>query len=323
MGFTLTSKFKRVIEDIRLGRIQSGTNAVVAVLDVIDELADVAENKEELLKGIELVQEEAIKARPANVLMTNLLARFSNRVKEKAETASFEELKDVVHRACERARKMLVETVNVVAAIASNIVEKGDVIMTFSYSTIVAKALANAQQKGKAIEVFIAESRPGSEGLKMAEELEAAGIPVTLFVDSATRYFMKNVDKVFIGVEAIAANGAVVSKVGTSCVALAAHEARVTVFALAPTLKLSPRTMFGELVELMEGEAESLLPDLGDLAGYVSARCPLFDVTPPEYIDAIITERGLLAPQAVSFILSELYGWPPHAGKRMSGGGLL
>ena len=35
---------------------------------------------------------------------------------------------------------------------------------------------------------------------------------------------------------------------------------------------------------------------------------PVFDVTPPEYIDAIITEKGIIPPQAAILILMEEYG---------------
>lgn len=58
--------------------------------------------------------------------------------------------------------------------------------------------------------------------------------------------------KVLLGAEAIAANGAVVNKIGTSLIALAAHEARVRVFVAAETYKFSPATVLGELVVIEE-----------------------------------------------------------------------
>jgi len=50
---------------------------------------------------------------------------------------------------------------------------------------------------------------------------------------------------------------------------------------------------------------------LNKLSSRVRTKAPLFDVTPPEYIDAIITEVGLLAPQAIPILIKEVYGWPP------------
>jgi translation initiation factor 2B subunit (eIF-2B alpha/beta/delta family) len=52
------------------------------------------------------------------------------------------------------------------------------------------------------------------------------------------------------GADTVAANGAVINKVGTSLIALAAHEARVRTFVIATTHKFSTETVFGELVKL-------------------------------------------------------------------------
>jgi ribose 1,5-bisphosphate isomerase len=37
-------------------------------------------------------------------------------------------------------------------------------------------------------------------------------------------------------------------------------------------------------------------------------RNPAFDVTPPEYIDLIVTERGIIPPQGAIMIIHELFG---------------
>jgi ribose 1,5-bisphosphate isomerase len=40
----------------------------------------------------------------------------------------------------------------------------------------------------------------------------------------------------------------------------------------------------------------------------VEVKNPSFDVTPPEYIDLIITEKGIIPPQGAIMILQELMG---------------
>jgi hypothetical protein len=43
----------------------------------------------------------------------------------------------------------------------------------------------------------------------------------------------------------------------------------------------------------------------------ISFDLPLMDVTPPQYIDAIVTEVGVTSPQSVPLILWEKHGkWP-------------
>ena len=309
-------KYYKVIEDVKYGRIQSATEATLAVLSAtaryINEIDEVSKVREFLKQFFS----EALEARPTNALLMNIARGVILTVKDALGSGDIVKVRKVFNEYYRTTVKRIKMTNDTIAQMAVNRIESGDRILTYSYSTIVMKALKLAKDEEKEIEIYVPESRPGLEGLNTAKELGNYGIPVVLFVDSAIRYFMKNVNKVFIGAEAIAANGAVISKVGASLVALAAHEARVNVFVLAPTLKFSPETIYGELVELLEKEPESFISTermhkMGlRINDVFNVKVPMFDVTPPEYVDAIITERGLIAPQAVTFMLREIYGWP-------------
>ncbi|MFP3282916.1 MAG: hypothetical protein RXP97_02395, partial [Nitrososphaeria archaeon] len=109
--------------------------------------------------------------------------------------------------------------------------------------------------------------------------------------------------------DAVAANGAVVNKIGTSVVALAAKEARVNFYVAAETYKFSPKTIVGELVPI-EFRDPAEVAGKGWVADHprIEVMNPAFDVTPAEYIDAIITERGVMSPYAAPLILLEEYG---------------
>ena len=65
---------------------------------------------------------------------------------------------------------------------------------------------------------------------------------------------MKQVDKVVVGADSIAANGAVVNKIGTSQIALFAHEARSLFFVAAESYKFHPATVLGELIEIEDDQ---------------------------------------------------------------------
>jgi ribose 1,5-bisphosphate isomerase len=116
-------------------------------------------------------------------------------------------------------------------------------------------------------------------------------------------------DKAIVGADAVAANGAVVNKIGTSMVALAAHESRVLFFVAAETYKFSPETMLGRLVRIEErGVSEVISERELKRMPKVNVRNPAFDVTPPDYIDLIITERGIIPPQAAIMVIQEEFG---------------
>ncbi|MBS3817753.1 MAG: ribose 1,5-bisphosphate isomerase [Candidatus Thermoplasmatota archaeon] len=183
-------------------------------------------------------------------------------------------------------------------------INDGDVILTHCNSSMALGAIKYAWDEGKEISVIATESRPKKQGYITVRELSDHGVPVTLIVDSAVRYKMEEVDKVYVGADTIASNGAVINKIGTSQVALCAHESRVPVSVCAETYKFSRETAFGDLVEIEERDA-SEIADPEEFPG-VQISNPVFDATPSEYIDSIITEEGVISPGGAYRIIKEM-----------------
>ncbi len=299
---------------VQLYRIMGSTEAADYALREALGIIKTAGSIDELRKKLASFAADVIKARPTSALMLNtfrdiLMALTNLEGVEPAEARRL--LAEKVESWIARAR----ESVEKLAEIGARRIPDETRILTHSYSYSVVRTLEKCVAQGKRIEVVVTESRPTGEGLATAETLSSKGIPVTLIVDSAARFIMKDVDLVLMGAEAIAANGAVVNKVGSSLIALAAHEARRRVFIAAGTYKFSVETVFGELVEIPSLPPRAVLsPEEAEKLGDdYKAWFPLMDVTPPEYIDAIITEMGMVAPEAVPLVLRELYGsWPPR-----------
>ncbi|RLE84364.1 MAG: initiation factor 2B [Thermoprotei archaeon] len=308
----LRADYFKIIDDIKHGRIYSSTETVLSGLRLIYEIVRNSKSLEDLSADLTSIVPLLLKARPTSAMLWNCVKDLVSEIVEAGKDGKLENIKEKAFEKEKELEKKIVTLGEITAKMASHRINDGDIILTNSYSTIVLKAFSIALREGKDFKVYVTESRPGSEGFDLAARLAEMGLDVTIFVDSAVRYMIKEVDNVFLSSEAIAANGALVNKVGTSLIALAANEARVRTFALAPTIKFSPETLLGELVVLAEGEPTSILPEKlrSKSMGKVKVRVPLFDVTPPEYIDGIFTEKGLVAPQAVIVILREIYGWP-------------
>lgn len=197
-----------------------------------------------------------------------------------------------------------------IGEIGAKRVSDGDTIMTHCNSSAAISIMAAAHAQGKHINVIATESRPRMQGLLTIKQLDELGIQTSLIVDSAVRYFMKEVDLVVMGADAVTVNGSVINKIGTSQLAMAAHEARKNVIIAAETYKFSPRTLLGELVEIEERDSGEVLSreKLAELPN-VSVRNPAFDVTPREYIDLICTEVGAIPPEMAYVIIKEFLGW--------------
>lgn len=267
------------------------------------------QNSEEFVKELKKAAKVLATARPTAVSAPNavrfLFKRLNTSLKEGKE---LDKLKEFFVQSCEEFIAFSEEATQKIGEIGANRLRDGDMVMTHCHSSNVFSVLKTAFDQGKQFEVYCTETRPRLQGLIMAKQLRDVGISVTVIVDCAARYFMEDFDHAIFGADAIAANGAVVNKIGTSEIALVAHEARVRTMVAAETYKFHPGTMAGELVEIEERSPREVIPALEEYRG-IKIRNPAFDITPSEYIDVIVTEMGVIPPQAAILILTEQYGW--------------
>ena len=197
-----------------------------------------------------------------------------------------------------------------IGQIGSQRIGNGNTIMTHCNSQAAISVIAEAHRSGKNIKVIATESRPRLQGHLTIKQLNELGIETTLIVDSAVRYFIKDVDLVVVGADAVTANGSVINKIGTSQLAMAAHESRTNLIVAAETYKFSPRTLLGEMVEIEERDLGEVI-DSEKLSKmkHVRVKNPAFDVTPSSYIDLICTEAGAISPEMSYIIIRDVLGW--------------
>ncbi len=197
-----------------------------------------------------------------------------------------------------------------IAQFGASHIRDGDTILTHCNSEVALACITVAHRQGKEIEVFATEVRPRNQGLITIRTLNDEGIRTNFIVDSAVRSFINDIDLVIVGADAVTVNGAVVNKIGTAQVAHSAREARVNVIVAAETYKFAPRTILGELIKIEERAGSEVLPDeIARTLPHITVRNPAFDVTPAEYIDMIVTEKGAIPPQMAYVIIRDYLGW--------------
>ncbi len=283
------------------GRIAKA--AAVALRDYVEDLE--AGSIEEFGRLIENAAKLLVNTRPTAVSLPNAVMITSKYTSLDVEDAR----KEIIDNA-ERFIKQADDALQKIGEIGAKRIRDGDVIMTHCNSHAALSIITTAFDQGKEISVIATETRPRRQGLLTSKHLLDHGIPTTFIVDSAVRYYMKEVDTVIVGADAIAVNGALVNKIGTSQLALAAHEARTNFLTAAETYKFSPNTILGEFIEIEERSIDEVL-DKEILAGLpkLNVRNPAFDITPPEYIDLIITDVGAVPPGMAYTIIKEHLGW--------------
>lgn len=255
-------------------------------------------------------------SRPTAVNLFWALDRMENRVSsfENHGSYSWEETQGEIKNALlDEAERIRIEDENACRAMGEyglTLLKPGMGILTHCNAGTIATAkygtclapLYIGQEKGYDFKVFADETRPLLQGARLtAWELNQAGIDTTLICDNMASIVMKNgwIDAVVVGCDRMAANGDGANKIGTSGVAILAHEYGIPFYMFVPTSTIDLNTKTGEdiHIELRKGEEIYKLWYEKDMAPEgVKTYNPAFDVTPAKYITAIVTEKAILYP---------------------------
>jgi ribose 1,5-bisphosphate isomerase len=295
---------KETAGKIRRLEIQGATNiAVSAAKALVRDLLD-AENPAEAARVLDEGALTLVAARDTEPMLRNGLKYIQSHVPP--EWTDREEFREAVERASAEVQGFFKESKTRIVEIGARRVRDGDTILTHCHSSAVTGTLVEAHRQGKRFRVIQTETRPKYQGRITARELVEAGIDTTMIVDSAARHFMKEIDFVVVGSDAITSEGNVINKIGTSQVALAASEARIPFYVVSTLLKFDPVTIGGRYEAIEERDTEEIwdAPPAG-----LKIRNPAFDVTRRDYIHGVITEEGIISPHSILEAVHRHYPW--------------
>jgi methylthioribose-1-phosphate isomerase len=161
--------------------------------------------------------------------------------------------------------------------------------------------VTKAWEKGKLKCVYIDETRPLLQGARLtAWEMKRANIPSTLIVDSIAAVLMKQgkIDAVIVGADRIAMNGDVANKVGTYSIAVLAKHHGIPFYVAVPISTIDFQIKTGNEIPIEVRDGKEVTEVFGKRIAPegVAVYSPAFDVTPDEFITAIVTDQGILHP---------------------------
>ncbi len=299
----------KVVEEIKTMKVRGALNIALTASRTMKSVIEAGEGSaEEIIKKLKSVGEKLKSSRPTAVSLPNSVdyVIYLAESIEGSEPDSYKrELLDAVDNFILDMERSLEE----IAEIGSRMIKDKDVILTHCNSDTVTEILKKAWREGKKFTVYATETRPRWQGHITARELLDAGIPVTLIVDSAACLTMqtKKIDKVFVGADTVCVNGDVVNKIGTSQVALCAKERDIEFIVAVESIKFSPQSMMGSVIEIEERSPAEVWDE--DKPKNLGIYNPAFDVVDAENIDMIITEFGVMPPEAVYQVVKEKFSW--------------
>ncbi len=174
-------------------------------------------------------------------------------------------------------------------------------LATIRYGTALAPIYLG-QARGYSFKVFADETRPLLQGARLtAYELKAAGVDITLICDNMAAFIMAKglVQGVLVGCDRVSAKGDCANKIGTLNLAVLAKHFKIPFYVCAPVSTIDFACPGGENIPIEERPGE-------EISHYwykkpmapegVNIFNPAFDITPPELINAFITEKGIILP---------------------------
>jgi len=268
-------------------------------------LQSAAETRDELLADLQKAHRVLSETRPTAV---NLAWGLDHIIRTAEAAGPVDRIRDAL---VEEAKKMAADDVEINKALGrhgAELFSDNDTVMTHcnagalatvAYGTALGVIRA-ARDGGKNVRVIATETRPVQQGSRLtAFELKHDGFEVSLIPDTAVGYSMANglVDRVVVGADRVLRTGHVFNKIGTYQVATMARQHRIPFYVAAPLSTFDMQSDPGEVVIEMRGDSEvtgtggrKTAPD------DIRVINPAFDMTPPELISGIITEKGVAVP---------------------------
>ncbi|MCL2691685.1 MAG: S-methyl-5-thioribose-1-phosphate isomerase [Candidatus Bathyarchaeota archaeon] len=295
------------VEKIRNLEVKGARNAAIAAIKALQILIQqtTAENKSQLLTEITQAYQLLFNARKTEPLIRNALHYLTQQVQQ----SNIQNVPDLCAILCMSADNFLREldaSRAYAAEIGAQLIQNEMTIFTHCNSSTAIQMLIKAKQAGKNFNVICTETRPAFQGRITACELIKNGIDTTFIVDSATQTFLFKADFIIVGADVITPKGDVVNKIGTSGLAVLAHEAHKPFYIVSELLKFDPITLYKEFEGIEQRDPNEVWKDAPK---GIDIQNPAFDVTPSRYINGLICEKGIISPQNALNVVQQFYPW--------------
>ncbi|GLU10819.1 hypothetical protein SLE2022_276000 [Rubroshorea leprosula] len=254
--------------------------------------------------------------RPLSISMGNAIRFLKSTIAKLPLSMSESEAKATLQADIDRfINEKIILADNVIVKHAVTKIRDGDVLLTYGASSAVEMVLLHAHELGKQFRVVVVDSRPKLEGQLLLRRLVGRGLCCTYTHINAVSYIMHEVTRVFLGASSILSNGTVYSRVGTACVAMAAHAFGVPVLVCCEAYKFHERVQldsicFNELgdpdaISKVHGREEINYLDGSTNSENLQLLNLTYDATPSDYVSIVITDYGMVPPTSVPVIVRE------------------
>ena len=268
----------------------------------------VGTNVDDLEDELDYICEVLGKTRPTAVNLFWAIDRMKRTFqKAKSEGKSISEIKQILIEDAKAIHEEDIESQRLISQFGGELIENDSTVLTHCNAGALATGgvwgtalgvVRGAKVQGKTVSVIADETRPYLQGARLtAWELLQDDIPVTLITDNMSGHLMKKgrVQAVVVGSDRIAANGDVANKIGTYMVAVLARQHGIPFYVAAPLSTVDMNCPTGDDIPIEERDIREIthMKDIQLAPEGIEVNNYAFDVTPNEFVTAIITEKGV------------------------------
>lgn len=311
----------------------SNENIIIAFINTISKFIG-EDDKEKTLRGLNVKIKEASEHLFVCISQQHLISEGRSTITLKAVSEiiihminkhisknlseDFNSIKNSISTLCSDLLHLCEGSKSKISKFFRNAMRTGMSILVHGYSTTLFRAIVDCKNAGININVFVTQCSPEQSGLRMKKELTENGVKCNIILDLSVGYYMKDVDCVVVGSNALCENGGLINRIGTFTLAICAKSFKKPFYVLSECLK------FLKLYPLEQGDIpfnhrlinpDSLIPDhktstntnINDVVEEYSEKDHICDYTPPEFINLLFTDIGIFTPSALSDELIQMF----------------
>ena len=279
-----SEKIKEIKSDQTSGASQIAQNAL-GVLGVFVQTSTTTDCKKFVTEFTELGK-QLFAARPNMAPVQNLVAQVVYEI----NSMEASDLVFVQKFALTKINELIRQSESAVkksAELAATLILDSDIVATCSYSSTIFETFKITKRQGKSFKVFVAESKTADNqfqyGERLATFLESISIPVQVFPDNKISEYVPAANCVFVGADSLLCDGSIVNGTPTYDLAVTAKNSVVPFYSVCETAKTNTLSYLGKHFPLKNG----------------------FDAVPSDLLTGVITEKGILNPDAIVDLIKE------------------
>jgi methylthioribose-1-phosphate isomerase len=272
-------------------------------------LANKANQSGELAAVLNQLCEFLIGVRPTAVNLPWAVNRVKAAILAAGVGNDFAKAAEVAIREADDIKAEDIEMCKAMGAFGAELIKNGDAWLTHCNAGALATAgygtalgvFRAAKEQGKEFSVYVDETRPLLQGSRLtAWELMQEGIDATLICDNMAGSLIRadKVQGVVVGADRISSKGFVANKIGTYSLAVLAKYNGVPFYVAAPTSTFDLSISYDDefVIEERDPDEVRFIQGVQTAPKDIKVFNPAFDITPPELITGIITDRGIIRP---------------------------